>query len=57
MTTTKQTTDLKGRSFLKELDFTPEEWLSLLDLAAAAQARAPHRSRTGRSGSPRPTSP
>ncbi len=26
-------TNLKGRSFLKELDFTPEEWLSLLDLA------------------------
>ena len=23
-----------GRSFLKELDFTPEEWRSLLDLAA-----------------------
>ena len=26
-------TDLEGRSFLKELDFTTEEWLSLLDLA------------------------
>ncbi len=26
-------TDLKGRSFLKELDFTPDEWRSLLDLA------------------------
>jgi ornithine carbamoyltransferase len=26
-------TDLLGRSFLKELDFTPEEWRSLLDLA------------------------
>ncbi len=26
-------TNLKGRSFLKELDLTPEEWLSLLDLA------------------------
>jgi ornithine carbamoyltransferase len=26
-------TDLKGRSFLKELDFTPDEWQSLLDLA------------------------
>jgi ornithine carbamoyltransferase len=26
-------TNLKGRSFVKELDFTPEEWLSLLDLA------------------------
>jgi ornithine carbamoyltransferase len=28
------TTNLKGRSFVKELDFTPEEWLSLLELAA-----------------------
>jgi ornithine carbamoyltransferase len=27
------TTNLKGRSFVKELDFTTEEWLSLLDLA------------------------
>ncbi len=27
------TTDLLGRSFVKELDFTPEEWLSLLALA------------------------
>jgi ornithine carbamoyltransferase len=27
------TTDLKGRSFVKELDFTTEEWLALLDLA------------------------
>ncbi|MET0997699.1 MAG: ornithine carbamoyltransferase [Marmoricola sp.] len=26
-------TNLKGRSFVKELDFTTEEWLSLLDLA------------------------
>ena len=26
-------TDLLGRSFLKELDFIPAEWLSLLDLA------------------------
>ncbi|WP_027862611.1 ornithine carbamoyltransferase [Marmoricola sp. URHB0036] len=26
-------TDLKGRSFLKELDFTPDEWRSLLTLA------------------------
>lgn len=26
--------DLRGRSFLKELDFTPEEWGYLLDLAA-----------------------
>src|SRR6188472_1523850 len=27
------TTNLSGRSFLKEPDFTIEEWLSLLDLA------------------------
>jgi ornithine carbamoyltransferase len=27
------TTNLHGRSFVKELDFTPEEWLSLLALA------------------------
>jgi len=27
------TTDLRGRSFLKELDFTPEEWRTLLALA------------------------
>lgn len=26
--------NLSGRSFLKEFDFTPEEWTSLLDLAA-----------------------
>jgi len=31
--TTMTQTDLRGRSFVKELDFTPEEWLSLLDLA------------------------
>ena len=29
------TAPLRGRSFLKELDFSPAEWLSLLDLAAA----------------------
>lgn len=29
---------LFGRSFLKELDFTPEEWRSLLDLAAKLKA-------------------
>ena len=28
------TTTLRGRSFLKELDFTPQEWRSLVDLAA-----------------------
>lgn len=27
-------TDFHGRSFLKELDYTPEEWLELIDLAA-----------------------
>jgi ornithine carbamoyltransferase len=32
-TTTSTRTDLSGRSFVKELDFTPAEWLSLLDLA------------------------
>lgn len=26
--------DLKGRSFIKEADFTPQEWLGLLELAA-----------------------
>ncbi|MCK6211430.1 ornithine carbamoyltransferase [Georgenia sp. EYE_87] len=29
---------LHGRSFLKELDFTPDEWRSLLDLSAALKA-------------------
>ncbi len=29
---------LSGRSFLKELDFTPEEWRSLLDLSAELKA-------------------
>lgn len=29
---------LLGRSFLKELDFTPDEWSSLLDLAAELKA-------------------
>ncbi|MET0997303.1 MAG: ornithine carbamoyltransferase [Marmoricola sp.] len=33
MPITKHTTSLQGSSFVKELDFTPEEWLSLLDLA------------------------
>ncbi|WP_127128216.1 ornithine carbamoyltransferase [Georgenia sp. SYP-B2076] len=32
------TSDLRGRSFLKELDFTTEEWRSLLDLAAELKA-------------------
>jgi ornithine carbamoyltransferase len=29
---------LRGRSFLKELDFTPAEWLSLLELASQLKA-------------------
>jgi ornithine carbamoyltransferase len=29
---------LQGRSFLKELDFTPAEWLTLLDLSAELKA-------------------
>lgn len=32
------TVDLRGRSFLKELDFTPTEWRYLLDLAARLKA-------------------
>lgn len=31
-------TDFRGRHFLKELDFTPGEWLELLDLAARLKA-------------------
>ena len=31
-------TSLRGRSFLKELDFTSTEWIGLLDLAAALKA-------------------
>ncbi|GAA1246684.1 ornithine carbamoyltransferase [Oryzihumus leptocrescens] len=30
--------NLHGRSFLKELDFTPREWTALLDLAASLKA-------------------
>ncbi|MDY2942045.1 MAG: ornithine carbamoyltransferase [Varibaculum sp.] len=30
--------DFHGRSFLKELDYTPEEWLELIDLAAELKA-------------------
>ena len=30
--------ELYGRNFLRELDFTPEEWLSLLDLSAELKA-------------------
>ena len=29
---------LKGRSFLKELDFTPAEWMALIELAAQLKA-------------------
>ena len=29
---------LKGRSFLRELDFTPEEWMALIELAAQLKA-------------------
>lgn len=29
---------LTGRHFLKELDFTPEEWLYLLDLSKKLKA-------------------
>ena len=29
---------LHGRSFLRELDFTPEEWRGLLNLAAELKA-------------------
>ncbi|AZQ77615.1 ornithine carbamoyltransferase [Flaviflexus ciconiae] len=32
------TINLKGRPFLKEVDFTPEEWLYLLELAAELKA-------------------
>ncbi len=31
--------NLHGRSFLKELDFTPDEWRSLLDLSAELKAQ------------------
>jgi len=34
----KATAPLRGRNFLKEVDFTPGEWTSLLDLAAALKA-------------------
>ncbi|HEX2313078.1 MAG TPA: ornithine carbamoyltransferase [Thermomonospora sp.] len=44
--------NLRGRSFLKELDFTPKEWRYLLDLSAelkaAKQARAERPSLRGR---------
>ena len=30
--------NLNGRSFLKELDFTPSQWRGLLDLAASLKA-------------------
>ncbi|MST49278.1 ornithine carbamoyltransferase subunit F, partial [Mobiluncus holmesii] len=31
-------TDFHGRHFLKELDFTPGEWVELLELAAQLKA-------------------
>jgi len=34
----KATASLRGRGFVKEVDFTPDEWTSLLDLAAALKA-------------------
>ena len=44
--------DLKGRSFLKLLDFTPEEITGLIDLAAELKAQKkqgiPHRMHTGK---------
>jgi ornithine carbamoyltransferase len=44
--------DLRGRSFLKEIDFTKVEFLSLVDLAVelrdAKRARAEHRALEGR---------
>ena len=41
-------TDLTGRSFVKELDFTPDEWAGLLDLAAVLKDEV----RTARAGGP-----
>jgi ornithine carbamoyltransferase len=40
--------DLHGRSFLKELDFTPEEWLSLLHLSTQLKAEKLARTETHR---------
>ena len=37
---------LLGRSFLKELDFTPDEWRGLLDLAAELKAQRRERRET-----------
>ena len=39
------TTNLNGRSFVKELDFTPEEWLSLLELAQQLKRDMHHQPR------------
>ena len=36
--TTGSPVDLRGRSFLKELDFTAAEFLSLVDLGASLKA-------------------
>jgi len=42
------TIDLRGRSFLKELDFTGDEWRHLLDLAAQLKAEKKARTETRR---------
>ena len=42
------TIDLTGRNFLKELDFTPEEWKHLLSLAAELKAAKVAREATRR---------
>ncbi len=43
--TNDSSVDLRGRSFLKELDFTPGEWRSLLDLTERLKAEGPGRYR------------
>jgi len=56
MTTTPLTeTNLRGRSFLRELDFTTEEWLSLLDLAQELKLELrtrPRRAQLDKTGNP-----
>jgi len=39
--------DLRGRSFCKELDFTPEEWTGLVDLAGVLKAELARERRGG----------
>ncbi len=48
--------NLRNRSFLKELDFTPREWQFLLDLAAELKPAKQSRDRSSR-GCPARTSP